>query len=505
MEIRDKILTIEDVELLNAEPNSIVILKNTIGQTSEIIEKLGDNVRIQVIGGYDSANKKKYAERRIEARTYYTPKQLSLILSKFEEYEAMIDPSWSNLEKAVFVYKQLAQNIVYNDDNEIECRNLNAVMGKGVCAGYAITFKEMMDRLGIEAEVINQPRVHTWNAIKIDGMWYPIDLTWDADNIQKKGEKNLLWFGLNPNFNKYKSHEAMGENIVADNCFDPKDISDALNRVNSTDEYMPVEINDNFKEIYEAAVSNAKQSDSLETIIDNVISVAENALKLQDVYNQTAYINEYDGAFFELFESIKSNPNLTDEQKTLGLTIVHNSWADVMGCVTYGHMQERIKSDLGAALKKMERLYVGEGVKPTYDGFVENQLNAIYNECTSYGVVDITKLQEIYRELQVQIMEFEKGRQEETSETKPNSIIKFDRSVAITEVSSAKDFDINKWAKGQIASYEAFINGVEESGVDLNDPETREILNACKYTLGCLYSNLHLDNNTEVCVEIKWY
>lgn len=504
MEIKNKILTIEDVELLNAAHTSLVILQNTAGQNPEIIGMLNESVKIQVVGGYNSQNKKKYNERRIEARTYYSPKQLSLIISKFEEYEAKIDSSWSDLEKAVYIYKQLAENIAYKDDNAVECRNLNAILGKGVCAGYAITFKEAMDRLGIEADVLNQPRVHTWNAIKIDGMWYPLDLTWDANNIQKKGEKNLLWFGLNPNFNKYKSHEAMGENIVADNCFNPTIIANALNCVTGGNNYTPVEVNDNFKTVYETAICNAKQGDCLEIIVDNIIAVAENAFKVQDVYNTTAYIQEYDGAFFNLFEAIKENSNLSDEQKKLALTIVHNSWADVMGKVTYGHMQERIKSNLGVVLKKLERLYVGEDVKPTYDGFVESQLKAIYEDCTSYGVVDVTKLNEIYDELQVQISEFNNENEVEPSKDKPSEI-SFCGPIAITDVASAKRFDVDKWALSQIASYESFINGVVESGADVNDPEMQEILSACQYSLNCLYSNLQYDKNNEVCVEIKWY
>ena len=60
MQIIDKILTMEDVQLLNADKNSSVVLKNTAGQSADVISNLSPNVRIQIIGGYDGDKKKKY-------------------------------------------------------------------------------------------------------------------------------------------------------------------------------------------------------------------------------------------------------------------------------------------------------------------------------------------------------------------------------------------------------------------------------------------------------------
>ena len=59
MRIENKILTIEDVEILNQDKDSSVVLKNTKGQSSDIIKMLKPHVKIQVIGGYD-AEKKEY-------------------------------------------------------------------------------------------------------------------------------------------------------------------------------------------------------------------------------------------------------------------------------------------------------------------------------------------------------------------------------------------------------------------------------------------------------------
>ena len=49
MIIKDKILTEKDVRNLNAEKNSVVILKNTAGQSVDVLKKLSDNVCIKII------------------------------------------------------------------------------------------------------------------------------------------------------------------------------------------------------------------------------------------------------------------------------------------------------------------------------------------------------------------------------------------------------------------------------------------------------------------------
>ena len=55
----------------------------------------------------------------------------------------------------------------------------------------------------------------------------------------------------------------------------------------------------------------------------------------------------------------------------------------------------------------------------------------------------------------------------------------------------------------EIDSKQAFINGSLESGADLNDPETQEVLTACQQALECLHSNLQYSKNNEVYLEIK--
>lgn len=63
-----------------------------------------------------------------------------------------------------------------------------------VCAGYARLFKAMVEHVGGEAVYISgrsrfavdslRGTTHAWNAVKIRGDWYLVDVTWDAGHVQ---------------------------------------------------------------------------------------------------------------------------------------------------------------------------------------------------------------------------------------------------------------------------------------------------------------------------------
>ena len=109
--------------------------------------------------------------------------------------------SLSEAETAYMVYKWEAENIVYDcynfnhDRNKIdysEDGTYNA--GKGVCDGYAKIFLAMCTSLGLEAaRVVGYSKSgdfypgympsradHAWNAVKIGGNYYVLDVTWGS-------------------------------------------------------------------------------------------------------------------------------------------------------------------------------------------------------------------------------------------------------------------------------------------------------------------------------------
>ena len=52
--------------------------------------------------------------------------------------------------------------------------------GKAVCQGYALSYKLLLDRAGVNCCVVTSDAMnHAWNMVQLDGVWYQVDVTWD--------------------------------------------------------------------------------------------------------------------------------------------------------------------------------------------------------------------------------------------------------------------------------------------------------------------------------------
>lgn len=105
----------------------------------------------------------------------------------------IIKEDMSDYEKEKAVYDYIFNNSHYDEGN------LSAIdldegeswshtpygffkNGETICVGNATTFKLFMDALDIDCKIIHctEDGEHAWNAVKIDGDWYHVDLTFDS-------------------------------------------------------------------------------------------------------------------------------------------------------------------------------------------------------------------------------------------------------------------------------------------------------------------------------------
>ena len=209
-------ITQEDVERINAfKIRTNLVLQNTRGQSSEIISQINtDNVYFSILGGLDYYEKGKYNTQDYRERTQSNPKGLTKILQYFETVEAGINPEWTDTQKCMYAYNALAvdTNYVRDLDQDILTagvteRSLNGILyNQLTCAGIAKTFKEMMDRLGINCYYQNQKSVHAFNVVELDGKLRGIDCTWDCTD--RDDEKcSFRNFGQDPEFYKKYGHQ----------------------------------------------------------------------------------------------------------------------------------------------------------------------------------------------------------------------------------------------------------------------------------------------------------
>jgi hypothetical protein len=98
----------------------------------------------------------------------------------------------SDLDKERVIHDWIILNTVYDDMQKIDGVWVSSkegsheahtaygaiVNGRAVCDGFSGAMKLFMDKLGIECEIVSGPN-HSWNRVKIGGVWYEVDLTYD--------------------------------------------------------------------------------------------------------------------------------------------------------------------------------------------------------------------------------------------------------------------------------------------------------------------------------------
>ena len=83
------------------------------------------------------------------------------IISEMEKIEeGLKGQNFDQLEKIVYIYGKLKSGIMYDPKYEYKSsKDIRSLRGfitkKTVCAGYAVMFKEMMDRQGIECHYVS--------------------------------------------------------------------------------------------------------------------------------------------------------------------------------------------------------------------------------------------------------------------------------------------------------------------------------------------------------------
>ncbi|MCW8981807.1 MAG: hypothetical protein OQJ83_10520 [Altibacter sp.] len=128
----------------------------------------------------------------------------------------------SSEEKALAIFKWIVRTIDYDHElsasttlqERIYTSEKNIIKNalerkKALCGGYAFLFQELCAQVGISSEVIhgytkqyasqaNRNKVnHTWNAVKLDGNWYLLDITW-AKSHGSGYEPDTFWYRTAP-------------------------------------------------------------------------------------------------------------------------------------------------------------------------------------------------------------------------------------------------------------------------------------------------------------------
>lgn len=151
----------------------------------------------------------------VEERFEYTTNEYKQLYDRIQEIVGDIPQNITDLQKFVIIYKRLGSTISYDyqaceiikalekdlciEYDEEHIRNAANLVGgliKGtcVCAGYSDILYNCLNTVGIEACKITgktEEEGHAWNKVKLDGVWYNVDLTWDCKDITQHNARGI--------------------------------------------------------------------------------------------------------------------------------------------------------------------------------------------------------------------------------------------------------------------------------------------------------------------------
>lgn len=120
---------------------------------------------------------------------YPTPEAEKLGEELLATKEALIDDNMSDEEKVRAIHNYLICNTEYAVDRDVNLYSTADVLleeGMAQCQGYTEAFTALCLLSGLECKAISGSstfgfgeRAHAWSQVKVNSIWYHIDVTWD--------------------------------------------------------------------------------------------------------------------------------------------------------------------------------------------------------------------------------------------------------------------------------------------------------------------------------------
>jgi hypothetical protein len=99
----------------------------------------------------------------------------------------------------------------------------------GVCQSYALAYKYLANKMGIECELVTSDEInHAWNIVNINGLYYHVDTTWD-DNLSTLGKTSHYNFMKSETKIIGMGHRGMNESYPANDTTYDDYFWDAIN------------------------------------------------------------------------------------------------------------------------------------------------------------------------------------------------------------------------------------------------------------------------------------
>ncbi len=161
------------------------------GADSEVIYSHNDNggVGVEIHSSHTGNTNQKNTEPDADNDTSRTDHLFYEAEAVVKKVAAAVEGK-SDYDKVKYFHDYVCAHTVYDNENvdngivtdEASSAYGALVKGVAVCSGYAKAFALLCDAADIDVYYVTGPTedaYHAWNTVKVDGVWYQIDLTWD--------------------------------------------------------------------------------------------------------------------------------------------------------------------------------------------------------------------------------------------------------------------------------------------------------------------------------------
>ena len=139
--------------------------------------------------------------------------------------DGALQEGMSDLEKEEAVYEWIVRHVNYDfTHQDVMTPTPRAsftpygalVSRKAVCLGFATAFQLLMDLSGVECITVvgassSSREDHAWNMVRLDGRWYCVDVTWDANHREygdtSGGREGWRYFNVTSDYMAWTNHQ----------------------------------------------------------------------------------------------------------------------------------------------------------------------------------------------------------------------------------------------------------------------------------------------------------
>ena len=114
-------------------------------------------------------------------------KSTKQFISTVNEYIDIINQETTDYEKERAAHNIIALRLDYNDSKYDQSSASAFLTTESVCAGYSAGLELLLNGVGIECIPVGSKN-HKWLQVKIDDVWYGVDVTWDdtGDGVSER-------------------------------------------------------------------------------------------------------------------------------------------------------------------------------------------------------------------------------------------------------------------------------------------------------------------------------